>query len=194
MRTKDNVQPRVRVTAMRNRSWSWLFAGIGLALIAVLLSACGATALPADIKVSLYQGSDVLGSETVTLSELLGDGKPMVLNMWAGRCSACRLEMPIMEKAYQAYGEDVTIIAVDIGSFVGLGNQADALALLEEMQVTYPAGVTGDIDVVKAYQVLGTPSLYFISPDGEIVKRWAGIMEEDDLMESIEELLAASSS
>jgi len=192
MRRRNHVLPRVRVAVMRIRETRWLLAGAGLALIAILLSACGATALPADIEISLYQGGDVLGSNTVTLSDLLDDGKPMVLNMWAGLCSACRLEMPHLENVYQEYANEVLILGLDIGPFVGLGDREDALALLDELDVTYPAGATDNIDVVKAYQVVGTPSLFFITPDGEIVKRWAGMMAEDDLKESIEELLAAS--
>jgi thiol-disulfide isomerase/thioredoxin len=205
MRERKDTAWRLRAALMRqlDRRWvSWLLAGLGLALIAVLLSACGSGGgeakaisgkLPADIEISAYQGADLLGGDVVALSELLEGGTPVVLNMWAGLCPTCRLEMPHLEAAHRAYGDQVQIIGLDIGPFVGLGDKEDALKLLGDMGVTYPAGATDDAGVVKAYQVLGTPSLFFIAPDGEIVQRWAGMMAEDRLMESIEKLLAASS-
>ena len=72
---------------------------LGLAIIAtVVLTACGsaipsndaATAadaamiaeqLPADFQISVYQGQQVVGGQEVYLSALLGQGKPVVLNL-----------------------------------------------------------------------------------------------------------------
>ncbi len=51
--------------------------------------------------------------ETVTLSEVLKDKKVVVLNFWYNGCSACELEFPYMQEAYDMYEGDVEIIAVD---------------------------------------------------------------------------------
>ena len=40
--------------------------------------------LPSDIDITLYQGSDLLGGQRVKFSEVLAQGKPVVLLMWAG--------------------------------------------------------------------------------------------------------------
>ena len=206
MREKNGMRGRLRVAVMQesNGQWQrWLLAGLGLAFLALLLGACGAgpaseeaTAisgnLPADIEISVYQGSDLLGGDEVALSELLAGGKPVVLSMWAGLCPTCRQEMPHLETAYHEYGDEVLILGLDIGAITGLGDREDGVALLNDLGVTYPAGATGSARVVKAYQVLGTPSTFFIAPDGEIVQRWAGQMGEDRLAESIENLIAAS--
>ena len=110
--------------------------------------------LPADISIMVYQGSEELGGEEVNLSEVLARGKPVVLNMWAGLCPVCRLEMAHLEEAYAAYGGQVVILGLDIGPFIGLGDRDDALALLAELDVSYPAGTTDDAAIVKSYQVL----------------------------------------
>ena len=86
------------------------------------------------------------------------------------------------------------IIGVDIGPFVGLGSRQDALALLDELEITYPAGTTSDAAVMRDYKVLGTPANYFIKPDGEIIQQWNGFLTGDQLNGHIEALLEASAS
>ncbi|MGD1994573.1 MAG: DUF3179 domain-containing (seleno)protein, partial [Anaerolineae bacterium] len=151
----------------------------------------GASALDADIEISLYQGADVLGGEQVRLSEALAQGKPVVLSIWAGLCPSCRAEMPHLQAVHERYQDQVQIIGVDIGSFVGLGTEADGRALLDELGITFPAGSTSDAAIIRDYQVLGTPTTVFMLPNGEIVSRWTGVQTEAQLSDRIEELIAA---
>ena len=44
----------------------------------------------------------------------------------------------------------------------------DARNLLKELEITYPAGFTGDSSVVHKYKVVGMPNTVFINPDGTI--------------------------
>jgi thiol-disulfide isomerase/thioredoxin len=145
-----------------------------------------------DIEIELYQGSESLGSETVLLSEILDDGKPVVLNFWAGLCPPCRLEMPDFQRSYEDHREEITLIGVDVGPFTNLGTRADGRELLRELGVSYPAGTTSDAEVVVKYRVLGMPSTFFISPDGQIVETWSGLLTEEKLAELIDNLLAVS--
>lgn len=206
---RDPSEPRQRVAAMEktehNQQRKFVIAGAAPVILALLVTACGASVspagestdtiagnVPADIDIIVYQGADVLGGEEVALSAVLAQGKPVVVNMWAGLCPVCRIEMPHLEEVHQEFQDQVVIFGLDVGPFVGLGDEEDALALMKQMKVTYPTGTTTNAQVVKDYQVLGTPSLYFITPDGEIVNKWAGVMTNDKLAESVEELLAAS--
>jgi hypothetical protein len=102
--------------------------------------------------------------------------------------------MPELEEAYEKYGDRVLIVGVDIGPFVGLGTKEDALALLDELEITYPAGATSDATVMRDYKVLGTPATYFLKPNGEIIQQWNGFLTGDQLNGHIEALLEASSS
>jgi thiol-disulfide isomerase/thioredoxin len=148
--------------------------------------------LDSDLEIVVYQGEDILGGQTVRLSEILAQGKPVVLNMWAGLCPICRAEMPGLQRAYEKYEESVLIIGVDIGPFVGLGSEADARALLGELGITFPAGTTPDVSVLRDYQILGTPTTIFFQPDGEIVQQWSGRLTEVQLDEAIQALLQIS--
>jgi cytochrome c-type biogenesis protein len=146
-----------------------------------------------DFEITVYQGAEVLGGETVRFSELLAQGQPVVLNFWAGLCPPCRAEMPDLQGVYEEYQGQVLLFGLDVGPFVGLGSRDEGRALLEELEVTYPAGTTFDANVVRDYQILGMPTTVFIKPNGEVVRTWGGLLNKDKMIELVEELLAASS-
>ena len=102
--------------------------------------------------------------------------------------------MPDLQEVYEEHKDRVLLFGLDIGPFVGLGSREDGQALLEELNITYPAGTTFEAGVVRDYQVLGMPTTYFIKPNGEIINQWTGLLTKDKTIELVEELLAASSS
>lgn len=148
--------------------------------------------LPLDFQISVYQGQDVLGGEEVNFSEVVADGKPVVLNFWAGLCPPCRLEMPDLQEVHQDFGDQIVLVGVDVGTFTGLGDEQAGRALLQDVGVTYPTGTTANAEVMRAYEVIGMPTTLFISPDGEIVERWTGLLTKDKMVELVAELLEAS--
>ena len=152
-------------------------------------AACGSSLAPApDFQISLHQGEEILGASQVSLSSL--QGKPVVLNFWAGLCPPCRAEMPDLQEFHEEYQDQVYLIGVDLGSFfAGLGNKQDGIELLKELEVTYPAGFTDDIKVVKNYGVLGMPSTIFITADGKIFRKWTGLLNKEKLAEISEKML-----
>ncbi|MFQ5930995.1 MAG: TlpA family protein disulfide reductase [Nitrospiraceae bacterium] len=192
-----------------------LFTLVGAAVVATItLAACSTPAQPdtvtrppisdregsgggelaPDFSITAYQGENLLGGTEVTLSELLAQGRPLVLNFWAGLCPPCRLEMPDLQAVYGEYQDRVLLFGLDVGPFIALGSQEDGQALLQELAITYPAGTTTDPEVVRAYQVLGMPTTYFITPQGEIVRTWTGLLTRDQTSELVEALLVASAS
>jgi thiol-disulfide isomerase/thioredoxin len=146
----------------------------------------------ADFEIIVYQGADVLGGQAVRFSDVLAHGKPVVLNMWAGLCPACRTEMPMLQEVYNGYEGRLLVIGVDIGPIVGLGSEEDARALLDELEITFPVGTTLDTTVVRDYKVIGMPTTYTIKPNGEIIEQWTGVLAEDQLHGRIEALLEAA--
>ncbi|MCH7495204.1 MAG: TlpA family protein disulfide reductase, partial [Candidatus Marinimicrobia bacterium] len=105
--------------------------------------------------VSLYQGQDILGGDDINFADLLDDGKPVVLNFWGGDCPPCRAEMPAFQNVFENHEEELTFLGVDVGTFfVGLGTRQDALDLLSELNITYPAGSSNRTPLVN-YSVTG---------------------------------------
>jgi len=148
--------------------------------------------LDGDFEIVLYQGENELGASTITFSDAFSQGKPVVLSIWAGLCPICRVEMPHLQEAYEQYQGDLIVIGVDVGPFVGLGSNEDGKALLQELGITYPAGATPDQSIMRDYKILGTPATIFLTPDGQVIDRWNGLLTGDQLDTKIAELLEAS--
>ena len=141
----------------------------------------------ADFQISLYQGQEELGQENIMLADLRG--MPVVLNYWAGLCPPCRAEMPEFQEFKEEYEGRVTLIGVDMGQFLGLGSKDDARKLLAELGVSYAAGFTDDGSVVESHRVLGLPTTVFVTSDGNLHKKWDGVLNLEKLSELADEML-----
>ncbi len=145
-----------------------------------------------DLPISAYQGLDALGGEDTSLSTVVGQGKPVVLNFWAALCPPCRAEMPEFERVHEERGDEVVILGVDIGPQQLLGTREEGQALLQELGVTYPAGTTFDDSVVRGFEIFGMPTTFFIAADGTVVRKWSGILDEAKLNELVDELVGGA--
>ncbi|MEE8442348.1 MAG: TlpA disulfide reductase family protein [Dehalococcoidia bacterium] len=148
--------------------------------------------IPADFQITVYRGQDTLGGEELAFSSLFTQGKPVVLNFWAGLCPPCRAEMPDFQSVSVEYQDRVILFGLDIGPFVGLGSRDNGRALVRELDVTYPTGTTFDGQAISGYRVLGMPTTVFMTPDGEVQRTWTGPLTKRKLLELMGDLLEAS--
>lgn len=169
----------------------------------VILSACGGLLSgdggaasgepPEDFAFVPYQsiGNPDLPEDEAEMmfSEVFDEGAPVVLNFWAGQCPPCRAEMPHFQQLADEYSGEFVLIGIDVGPFTGLGTHDDALALLEELDVSYPAGRALERDPLIDYNATGMPTTVFFSADGEVVHTQIGMIPEDQMRQRIEELI-----
>ena len=130
-----------------------------------------------DFTLTTFKGT------TISLAGL--NCMPVVINFWASWCPPCRLEAPLLERAWRAYkSRDVVFIGVDVQD-----REEDALNYIREFNITYPNGPdpTGEISI--DYGVSGLPVTFFVSRKGEIARRWVGAIETSVLISSIEEIM-----
>ena len=85
-------------------------------------------------------------------------------------------ELPDLQEFYDEFSDRITLVGIDLGQFTGLGSLQDAKDLLEELQITYPTGITNDSSVIRNYKVFGMPTTIFIDANGEIFKKWGGAL------------------
>ena len=142
-----------------------------------------------DFEFSMFQGIEEVGFRNGNLARL--EGKPLVLNFWAGLCPPCRAEMPQFQLFYEEFKEDIQLVGIDIGIFTGLGSRSNAEELLRELGVTYPAGWTEDGSVPRKFGVTSMPTTVFISSDGTIIEKSVGAIDANFLARASRELLAA---
>jgi thiol-disulfide isomerase/thioredoxin len=154
--------------------------------------ATSSTSTAGNFPVIAYpRGIPALGASEFEFTELLGTGKPVVLNFWAGQCPPCRAEMPAFQRVYDTYGEDFLLVGVDIGPYIGLGSRQSAIDLLAELEITYPTAYSVDARAVQDYSVLGMPTTIFYDGDGVEVSRQVGLLTEDALESRVRELVGA---
>ena len=147
--------------------------------------------LPQDFPIETYPGEEFAAGTELTLSHFFSDGNPVILNFWAGLCPPCRAEMPDFQEFHEQNMDRVTLVGVDIGQHLGLGNRDDAAALLDELGITYPTGLASDKNVTRNYNVLGMPTTVFLNPDGTVFRTWNGILTKEQLNDRADELLMA---
>ncbi|UMG92249.1 TlpA disulfide reductase family protein [Nocardioides sp. TF02-7] len=109
----------------------------------------------------------------------LGDGRPMVVNLWASWCGPCREEMPRLAEASRE--------TKSVG-FVGINTQDDpefAASFLAGGDVRYPQLVDVDGAVLDSTRVPGLPVTLGVDADGAVVGRIVGEASAEELADLI---------
>jgi thiol-disulfide isomerase/thioredoxin len=167
----------------------------------VLLTGCGALPSPTssattatgtgDFAIVAYQGADVFGGKQSHFARVFDQGKPVVLNFWAGLCPPCRAEMPGFQKVSTEFSGKVLFVGIDIGPFVDLGNHQDAVKLYTQVGIHYPLAYAVDSSPLQHYRVQGMPTTVFLSSSAGVVDQETGIVTEGQLRTIIQQKLLA---
>ncbi len=144
-----------------------------------------------DFKLVAYQGDDVLGGHETKFSTIFNQGKPVVLNFFAGQCPPCQGEMPAFQRVANENQGKVIFVGVDAGPFTGLGSHDDARKLLSRLSIQYPAAYAVDASPLRLYNVLGLPGTFFFTARGTITDRSPGPLTETQLRGIVQRLIAS---
>lgn len=121
---------------------------------------------------------------TVTLSDLRG--QVVIVNFWASWCPPCREEAAYLEATWRKYEDrGVVFIGVD-----WVDTEKEALAYIDEFDITYLNGPDIGTRIAQAYNIQGVPETFFVAKNGELRGVHIGPMKSPQLDEKIEELLA----
>ena len=121
-----------------------------------------------------------LAGKTFRLSDYEGD-KPVYLKFWATWCSYCKVEMPHLQSIYNQYGDDVEVLAVNVGINDSVANIEQ---FFNQAGFNLPVAIDQQGDLVSDYGIVGTPHHVLIDKDGQIVYRT--FLASDTLDEMIE--------
>jgi len=119
-------------------------------------------------------GPDAIDGNTLSISGILAEGKPLIVDFWASWCPPCRKE--ISEKLVALSLEAKVNI---IGIAVWEKSIDDTRKAMKDLSVTWPVIYTGGRENSPSvtYGVTGIPTLFLISPDGVILARGHSIEE-----------------
>ena len=141
-----------------------------------------------------YQGGEQLGGTSVEFADVKAHaaGKPIVLNFWGGTCPPCRAEMPGFQNVYERHADDILMLGVDIGPFLGLGTRSSAMRLLDELGITYPTAYASDRNPITRFGITGLPATYFFDSNGNRLSDRVGFINERDLESRVREMIGTS--
>jgi thioredoxin 1 len=94
--------------------------------------------------------------------QLIGSGKPVLVDFTATWCGPCKMMAPVLEQVKRALGDKLTIIKIDIDK---------------------------SPQTAGSYEIQGVPTLLLFR-EGNIKWRQSGVMTAQDLMRSISPYLS----
>ena len=160
----------------------FVFAGAAVVAVAVaagVFFSSGSSAAPASTFV-------LLDGSKQTTEDLTG--KVTLVNFWATSCVTCVAEMPKVidtYNKYQARGYDTLAVAMsyDPPSYV--------VNFTETRKLPFKVAIDNTGAVAQAWgDVKLTPTTYIVNKQGQIVKRYVGEPDFNELHRLIEKLLA----
>jgi len=89
-------------------------------------------------------------------------GKPVVFTFWASWCSACKEDIPLIEKFAQGKRDQVTIFTIAIDG----ENEKRIQRIIKECKITLPVFLDVKEKIAKTYGIRWVPTTFLINPDG----------------------------
>lgn len=104
------------------------------------------------------------GGRSVRLAGLRG--RPMIINVWASWCTACRTEAPFLAELAQSRS-DLLVLGIDHAD----PDPAGAISFAGTAGWTYPQLQDRDLVLRRELQVMALPVTFFVRADGTIAYR-----------------------
>jgi len=103
-------------------------------------------------------------------------GKPVLMEVFASWCSACKRSSPRLSDAYRAHqGEDVTFLAVSVDE-----DASAAARVKREWQLPFDVAID-DGSVSRGYGISMLPTLIYIDAQGTVRHSAAGVVSRSDI-------------
>lgn len=113
-------------------------------------------------------------------------GKWLLMNFWASWCPPCKEEAPVLQKLQDQYKGQLEVLGINL---TYQDDRKEVGKFLTDNGVKYDIALDKFGEVSKLYQVQALPTLFFISPEGEIVKQFTGALSEEQFIKEINGLL-----
>ena len=109
-----------------------------------------------------------LDGKSVSLSDYRG--KWVIVNYWATWCPPCLEEIPDLVDLYEENRDTIVVLGIAFEEV----NKEYLKGFVDSHMISYPIMNTEPIPVTALGPVLGLPTSYIISPEGERVARQEG--------------------
>jgi cytochrome c biogenesis protein CcmG, thiol:disulfide interchange protein DsbE len=120
---------------------------------------------------------DLNGAEVSTSSLI---GQPLVINVWATDCVACRTEMPAFAAVNREFGDKVRFVGVNVAA-----NTESAISFARAKGVHYELLSDQDGELVSRLGIKGIPYTLFVTSDGTIVVQKGIELDQNTIRKTI---------
>lgn len=123
---------------------------------------------------------DETGKE-VHLSDLMDEGKYLLIDVWASWCSPCRAAMPHLAQVVREHPTTLKVVSVG-----GINESyEDNTRARDEVGMTWTSFFDSEAALADAYGIQGIPMMILISPDGTILLRTHDVHTLDAKIEEL---------
>lgn len=140
-----------------------------------------------DVVGEALAAADVEGDDgtDVSTAEWTVSGRPLVVNVWFSTCQPCRREMPVLQRAFESYGDRVDFIGVNPQDTRGR-----MLEFADDVGVTYRLFRDPNGSFTVANGIATFPTTFFVAADGRVTEQIAGELSEAELEGALTRLVA----
>ena len=117
-----------------------------------------------------------MNGEEVSLSDY--QGQRVFLNFWASWCPPCKKEMPDMQKLHEKYGDELKILAVNIGE-----SKSATASFMMKNKLNFTVLLDKNKSTAQNYLVRGIPTSDFLDENGEITEKVVGAVSYEKMLE-----------
>jgi thiol-disulfide isomerase/thioredoxin len=117
-----------------------------------------------------------MNDQEVNLSDYRG--QKVFLNFWASWCPPCRKEMPDMQKLHEEYGDEIAILAVNIGE-----NKSTVINFMMQNKLNLPVLLDLNKSTAQNYLVRAIPTTFILDEDGIIIEKTFGTLSYQSMLD-----------
>lgn len=124
-------------------------------------------------------------SRPITAQDL--SGRLILLDFWTYCCINCIHVIPKLQQLEQEFGDKLTVIGVHSAKFTNEGERENISKAIIRYGIHHPVVNDKDFRIWRSFKVQAWPTLYLISPTGELIKQFYGEGDLEEMRSTIKD-------